>query len=72
MQIGVGGIPSVIILVSMGTGHMPRKARRIPGETEGLPIKTPLVSIKKSFDTAYKAVKESKHTLIVLIDRLTI
>jgi len=57
MQFRVGGIPSVIILVSTGTGNMPRKARRIPGEAEGLPIKTPLVSIKKSFYTAYKAVK---------------
>jgi len=47
MQIGVGGIPSVIILVSTGTGNITRKARRIPSEAEGLPIKTPLVSIKK-------------------------
>jgi len=47
MQFGVGGISSVIILVSTGTGNITIKARRIPGEAEGLPIKTHLVSIKK-------------------------
>ena len=57
MQIRVEGFPNLMILVSTGTGNIPGKAHRILSETEGLPIKTVIVSIKKLFYTPLKAVK---------------